>query len=730
MNKPRPVSLVIHGHFYQPPRENPWTDEMPREPGASPFHDWNERIHAESYRANAYARIFHGVDKVKALVNNYERLTFNFGPTLARWIERHDPRTIQRIREGDAAQVARLGKGGGLAQVWGHPIAPLLSPRDLRTQILWGLHDFRQRFGRDAEGIWLPETAANAATLEALIDAGVRFTILAPEQVEAVRRPGKDWVPVTADTIETHRLYRWPHPDGSGRSLALAIFDGPVSRDLAFGNATRDADKFLEAVRKAAERAGTEPRRLVVAASDGELYGHHKKFADLTLAYTTQVAAAPAGVEITNLAAFLERHPPTWEARLRTGPDGEGTAWSCSHGVGRWRRHCGCAMDASRGWRQDWRGPMRDALDLLRDRAAVFFADAAGDIFQNAWQARDEYGAVVDAPPEQRLQHLKPLGLKGLKHDQTEIAERALGLMEMQRSLLLMYASCGWFFDDIAGLESTIDLRRAGHAVDLWRNLGGRPPENDFLDILAQAQSNQPELGTGADAYRRACHARVTPARALATVAFTSLAQARTSCMGTQPVAVPGFTLDLDLQPRKDGDTALSGRATVVHRRTGKVSQLAFSASHNGHADFECRVGDERVTLDDLAEENTQDLRLAMLAQLAEQATSVEICRSMLEIADHLGVLSDAQTSEVNGRFASALIKLLHALNPGTTGAVEWDMVALLVQRAGLRHNGEHAYRTQEAVWVHLSFFQSHRRRPPKPLRALAERLGFEISSS
>src|SRR5512141_406895 len=318
MNKPRPVSLVIHGHFYQPPRENPWTDEMPREPGATPFHDWNERIHAESYRANAYARIFHGVDKVKALVNNYERLTFNFGPTLARWIERHDAHTIQRIREGDAAQIARLGKGGGLAQVWGHPIAPLLSPHDLRTQILWGLYDFRQRFGRDAEGIWLPETAANSATLEALIDAGVGFTILAPEQVEAVRRPGKDWAPVTANTVETHRLYRWPHPDASGRSLALAIFDGPVSRDLAFGNATRDAHSFLEAVRKAAERAGAEPRRLVVAASDGELYGHHKKFADLTLAYTTQIAAAPAGVEITNLAAFLERHPPTWEVRLHT----------------------------------------------------------------------------------------------------------------------------------------------------------------------------------------------------------------------------------------------------------------------------------------------------------------------------------------------------------------------------------------------------------------------------
>jgi hypothetical protein len=726
MSKPRPVSLVIHGHFYQPPRENPWTDEMPREPGASPFHDWNERIHAESYRANAYARIFHGVNKVKALVNNYERLTFNFGPTLARWIDRHDPHAVQRIREGDAAQVARLGKGGGLAQVWGHPIAPLLSPHDLRTQIRWGLHDFRQRFGREAEGMWLPETAANTATLEALIDAGIRFTIVAPEQVDAVRRPGKEWVPVTANTVETHRLYRWPHPDGSGRSLALAIFDGPVSRDLAFGESAKDANNFLAAVRSAAERAGTEPRRLVLAASDGELYGHHKKFADLTLAYATRVAATPAGVEITNLAAYLERHPPTWEARLHAGPNGEGTAWSCAHGVGRWRRHCGCAMDPNRG-RQDWRGPLRDALDLLRDRAASFFEELGGDLFKDPWQARDEYGAVVDAPPEKRLQHLKSQGRNGLKRGQAENAERALGLMEMQRSLLLMYASCGWFFDDIAGLESTIDLRRAGHAVDIWRSLGGRPPEKDFLDVLAGAKSNEPSFGTGADVYRRGCLARVTPARAVAAAAFSTLAQAEDAC-GLRKVAVPGFDIRLTLESPRGNGTGLSGRAEVVHRRTGKLSQLAFSARRRGPTDFDCRVDDERVTLDDLAEETTQDLRLAMLARLSERAVSVEDCRSMLEIADHLGVTSDAQATEVRGRFAHALIGFLQALGPGTTDPVAWDMVEVLIERADLRHDGEHTYRAQEAVWTHLAYYQAIRHRPPKVLRSLAERLGFDLS--
>jgi len=444
-------------------------------------------------------------------------------PTLARWLERHDPRAARRIRQGDATQCQRLGHGGGLAQVWAHPITPLLSPRDRQTQIAWGLHDFSRRFGREAEGIWLPETAVDTPTLEALIDAQVSFTILAPEQVAAVRRPGKDWVAVNPTTVDTGRLYRFMHPDGSGRSIALAIFDGPVSRDLAFGSASRDAGTFLAAARKAADRSSVEGPRLVLAASDGELYGHHKKFADLTLAWATQVAAASAGIEVTNLATFLQRRPPTWEARLHPGPGGEGTAWSCSHGVGRWRRDCGCAMDTSRGWNQAWRGPLREAFDCLRDRAAVFFAEAADDLFADPWQARDAYGEIVDAPPENRLLHLRSLGRGPLGRGQSSAAQRALGLMEMQRSLLLMYASCGWFFDDIAGVESVIVLRRAAHAMDCWRALGGRPPESAFLDILAQAKSNQPTLGTGADVFRRACQARVTPARAVARAAFATL---------------------------------------------------------------------------------------------------------------------------------------------------------------------------------------------------------------
>jgi alpha-amylase/alpha-mannosidase (GH57 family) len=723
MAKPRPLALVVHGHFYQPPRENPWTDEVPREPGAAPFHDWNARIHAECYRANAYARIVHSAEKIKALVNNYDRLTFDFGPTLARWIERHDPQANRRIREGDASQYRRLGKGGGLAQVWAHPITPLLSPRDRQTQIAWGLQDFRSRFGRDAEGIWLPETAVDTPTLEALIDAQVRFTILAPEQVAAVRQPGKDWISVNPNTLDTGRLYRWLHPDGSGRSIALAIFDGPVSRDLAFGTASRDAGTFLAAVRSAGDRSSAEGRRLVLAATDGELYGHHKKFSDLTLAYATHVAAGSAGIEVTNLATFLARQPPTWEARLHPGPDGEGTAWSCSHGVGRWRRHCGCAMDTSRGWSQAWRGPLRKALDRLRDRAADFFAEVGDKLFADPWQARDAYGEIVDASPEERLRYLQSMGRGPLRHGQTQAARRALGLMEMQRSLLLMYASCAWFFDDIAGLESMIGLRRAAHAMDVWHGLGGRPPESAFLDILAQAKSNQPSLGTGADVFRRACQARVTPARALARAAFAALASGPAT-----PREVPGFDIAMVPRPSAPTELTMAGRATVIHRRTGETTELAFFAQDDGKAGFACQIGQERLALADLDPDAALALRVGALPRLAGQATTTAGCQELLDVADLVGPLSDDETASLARLFAIALTRFLEALPPSSANRAAWRMALVLVKRAALRPDSEHALRAQEAVWEHLSIFRANRRRPPQALRDLAEQLGFDMA--
>ena len=720
MKKTQPIALVVHGHFYQPPRENPWTDEVPREPSAAPFPNWNARIHAECYRANAYARIYGSKDHIGSIVNNYARISFDLGPTLARWIDRYDSHVMRRMREGDAAQQERLSAGGAMAQVWGHPITPLLSEHDLRTQIRWGLCDFRRRFGHEAKGMWLPETAANPASLAALMDADVEYTILAPEQIEAVRPPDGEWEEVTPDSIDTGRAYRFLHPDGSGRSIAIGIFDGPLSRDLAFGTATRDATSFLQAMRRSAERSKVDGKPLVLAASDGELYGHHKKFADLTLAYAVSVSAPADAIEVTNLGAYLAGNPPTWELRLRPGPDGEGTAWSCSHGIGRWLRDCGCRMDNVKGSSQAWRGPLRKALDLLRDRSMPFFEDVAEDLFAEPWQARDAYGRVADDEPETRKQLLRSIGRPKLQSDRGKLSIRALLLMEMQRSLLLMYASCAWFFDDIAGPEAAIALRRAAHAMDLWTELGGRPPTKIFLDVLADARSNNRKLGTGADAFVRACKDRITPERAVARSAFSCLAS-----MASGQNRVPGFAVTTNCPATQAAPRSLRGKATVTDQRNGQSTTLGFSASHDGKADFRCQIGRDRLGLDDLDDEAVQALRLGALVRMAADCDEASGCKALLAVADRLTTCTTSEQAALAGLLARALATFLEARFGGkkTVPQADWQLALDLANRAGATQATDDWRRVQEIVWEHLALLRKQDKAAPKALHTLAERL-------
>ncbi len=726
MKKRPPIALVVHGHFYQPPRENPWTDEVSREPTAAPFPNWNARITAECYRANAYARIYGPKQRVASIVNNYAGLSFDVGATLARWLERHDDQVVRRMRQGDADQQVRLAAGGAMAQVWCHPIAPLLTPLDLRTQILWGQFDFQRRFGRGATGMWLPETAANDATLAALIDAGIRFTILAPEQIEAVRPVNGSWQSVTSESLDTGRAYRFLHPDGSGRSIALAVFDGPLSRDLAFGNATRDASSFLEAMRRSAERSKVAGKRLVLAASDGELYGHHKKFADLTLAYAVNVAAPLQEMEVTNLDAYLAETPPTWDARLRPGPDGEGTAWSCAHGLGRWQRDCGCRMHDVKGSSQAWRAPLRQALDLLRDRAAVFFEDGAGDLFLDPWQARDAYGECADEAPEVRKRLLRTLGRPGLRRDRGRSSTHALLHMEMQRSLLLMYASCAWFFDDVAGPETALALRRAAHAIDLWKALGGRPPERAFVEVLAQGRSNQPKLGTGADAFARACKDRVSPERAVARAAFSCLAS-----MAPGKAALPGFVVKTDCPATQAARRELRGKAEVTGRRTGETTTLSFVATHDGKSGFVCHAGGKRLDLDNLDEEAAQALRLGALVRMADGAGETAGCRAFLAVADKLGTRTAGEQAAFTGLLRRVLADYLErGFEPLPRGkarkkgnGIDWPLALELANRAGAVQATDDWRRVQEVVWEHLESLRRRRQPHPEALRELALRL-------
>jgi len=736
MSSSLPIALVIHGHFYQPPRENPWTAEVPREPSAAPYHDWNARIHAESYRANAFARIHAGDGRIESIVNGYERLSFNVGPTLARWIGRHDPPAEARLRAADAEQRKRLGAGGAVAQAYAHPIVPLCDPADRRTQLLWGLQDFRRRFGRDADGLWLPETGVSPATLATLIDLGVKYTILAPEQIDGVRAlhgasTEGPWHKVDRDTLDTGRAYTWRHPDGSGRTIALAVFDGALSRAVAFGEAASRAESLLDAVRASAEGSKVAGTRLVLCASDGELWGHHKKFADLTLTFATHVEAVRRGIEVTNLGAYLAKHPPTWEARLSPGPDGEGTAWSCAHGLGRWQKDCGCNMDGSSGWSQAWRGPLRRGLDLIRDAAGEFYQDAASELFWDPWGARDGYGAVIDDPRPVRDRALQAYGRPALLGGGERASTRARLLLELQRATLLMYASCGWFFDDIAGLEASLIIRIGAHALDLLHEAGGTPPTRQVLEALAEGKSNRREAGNGADVFRRMAQHRVAPAHAVAGAAFEALVAPAAS----ESQIVPGFdvTISGGFSEQPSGARTLKGAALVRQRRIGLTAETDFVATVRGGGVFEARVGGQRLTLADLGDEARGALVLASLPSLladlspdlSPNAAALPVARLVVAAARELPPDGDTPGGVARRAMLARALLIMLGTGAAAPGAEALGLAETLFGLLALPVTSPDRRVIEERVWELFG-----RGRPSLALRMLAEKVGFASTES
>ena len=483
------TALVIHGHFYQPPRENPWTGEVEPEPDAAPFHDWNERIHAECYAPNAVA-------------NNYAHINFNFGPTLLSWLEQHHSETYQHILNADRESAAqRSGHGNALAQAYGHAILPLCNERDRLTQVVWGIADFRFRFGREPEALWLPETAANDATLAVLIDQGLRYVILAPEQAKRVRPAievageNVDWIGVAGGKVDTTRPYRYEHPDGSGRSIAVFFYDGPLARAIAFEKALTSSRGLVDRFVRAAQRGD-----LVNVATDGETYGHHFKFGELCLAHALGVEAKEAGFWITNYGEYLDRNPPDFVVEIDNGPEGEGSSWSCAHGVSRWTRDCGCHTGGEVSWKQAWRDPLRVALNFLRDDAALKFEQSGRELLRDPWAARNDYISVLLTHGRERDEFLARNSVRPL--DAAEQA-RVFKLLEMQRSALLMFTSCGWFFSDLAGIETIQVLRYAARVIDLEEQLGFAVPRKQFLELLAKAKSNRPDKGNGAEIFLR-----------------------------------------------------------------------------------------------------------------------------------------------------------------------------------------------------------------------------------
>ncbi|HYE65167.1 MAG TPA: DUF3536 domain-containing protein [Pyrinomonadaceae bacterium] len=575
------TALVIHGHFYQPPRENPWTGNIDREPSAHPYHDWNERIHRECYRPNGFARIIDGYGRIERIVNNYASISFNFGPTLLSWLELRHSETYARLLEADRESLIRHGgHGNAIAQAYHHTILPLSPRRDQQTQMRWGIADFRYRFGREPEALWLPETACNDETLGLLIDEGLRYVILSPHQAERVRAiPDGEWRSVADGTIDTTLPYTYLHRDGSGRSIAIFFYDGPIAKAIAFEGALASSQGLVDRF----ERASRGAARIVNVATDGETYGHHFHWGDRTLAYALEVEAPSRGFRPTNYGEYLDQQTPSQEVEIKRGPDDEGAAWSCAHGVGRWRRDCGCQAGALEGWNQAWREPLRRAFDFLRDAAELHFEATRGDLFLNPWAARDQYVELILDQHRSRDEFVSRQAGRLLPAPERS---RALAYLELQRNAMLMYTSCGWFFADISGIEAVQVLKYAGRVLDLMNELELESPREQFLDILAEARSNVPKMGSGADVFRRFVDpCKVTPRGIAANLALSSLVIDSQEAGRTS-----GYLFRVrHLQKQQHGRITLAtGHLLLEEVMTGRQFEYAIATMHFGGIDFYC----------------------------------------------------------------------------------------------------------------------------------------------
>jgi len=573
--------VCVHGHFYQPPRENPWLEAIEFQETAYPYHDWNERITAECYAPNANTRILDERNRIVSIVNNYSSMSFNFGPTLLSWLEEKKPEVYRAILAADAESAARFGgHGSALAQPYNHTILPLSPRRDKETQVRWGWRDFQRRFGREPEGMWLPETAVDLETLEVLAERGIRFTILAPHQAIRFRALGEaEWQAAGGSAIDPTRAYRITLP--SGRSLALFFYDGPVSRAVAFERLLSKGEHFAERLLAVfdSSRGGAQ---LAHIATDGETYGHHHRHGDMALAYAMHTIAGQGEVRLTNHSEFLERHPPAHEVEIL-----ENTSWSCAHGLERWRSDCGCQTGAHPGWTQKWRAPLREALDWLRDDLAPRYEERARQFLADPWGARDAYiDLLLDRSPESQSAFLERHAFRPLEESERTLV---LKLLELQRHAQLMYTSCGWFFDDLAGIEARQILQYAGRALQLAEELFEPGVEEQFLQRLEKAASNQPEAGSGRHVYEETVRpAKVSLERVGAHYGVHSLftEYAEESRVYCYRVARE------DHRVLTSGRARLAlGRARVTSLITGESERVVFGVLHLGDHNLSGGIG-------------------------------------------------------------------------------------------------------------------------------------------
>lgn len=614
-------AIVIHGHFYQPPREDPWQDQVEREESAAPFHDWNERIEQECYRAVAAARLPGAAGRIASIVNLYERISFNFGPTLLEWLEHHAPGTYQAVLSADRISRERLGHGNALAMPYHHSILPLSTRREKTIEVRWGIADFRRRFGRDPAGMWLPETAVDEETLDVLAQEGIAFTVLAPHQVAPLPPRG---LPARVQTA-------------GGRSIAAFVYDGSIAHDVAFGPLIRSADRWVERLLRTPE---AEPSpALVSVATDGETYGHHHQYGEMALARTLEMLGSVAGVTVENFASFLARHPAAHDVTLMAP-----SSWSCAHGVERWRGDCGCRIAPGAGTHQRWRAPLREAMSWLTAECESIYQREAGAYFEDPATALDRYGSAIGQEATEAHELGRRLARPNLP---PEAQVRAIELLEMQRGALRSLTSCAWFFDDIGGLEPLQVLRYAAWALALTGSERTRV-ENGFTARLALAESNVRTLGTGREIYlQRARPHLPPPVRIGAGLAAARRVAPQAATSRLWEIAGPDDALHL------------------TNRRTGRSHRLVVSLTEAG-LDLATTVeapgwyGPVTLAVRDLPERQRTaihaELRLRTLRRLLE-ATEVadlergtelrEVVRGALQ--RHLGRLAEDRGEAARG---------------------------------------------------------------------------------
>ncbi len=501
MNKKTNRFLCIHGHFYQPPRENPWADTVFIQKSAHPYHDWNERITRECYGPNTRSRLHGENGYITRLINNFELISFNFGPTLLKWLEKNNPWVYTQIIDADRLSAGRFGgHGNAMAQVYNHLIMPLASERDKITQVKWGLSDFYHRFNRHAEGMWLAETAADSKTLAILAKEGIRFTILSPYQAHIVRslNPATGdnaWQDVSGGNIDCTRPYRCFPTGDKDLYIDIFFYNGPLSKAIAYEKILASGEVFLKRITDTYPFELNTPS-LVSMATDGESYGHHFKFGEMALSWVLEMVINDPDIELTNYGEFLENFPPENEVKII-----ENSAWSCAHGIERWRSDCGCSVSQNPGWTQSWRAPLRNGLNWLSDHLSSIFEEKTKGLLKDCWKTRDDYINLVLRPDEhEKESFLQEHADKSLSMEENRLI---LQLLESQQMALYMFTSCGWFFDDISGIEVIQILMYAKKAIELCRDFSEDDLEEGLKGFLSEAASNDPKYKNGMDVYNK-----------------------------------------------------------------------------------------------------------------------------------------------------------------------------------------------------------------------------------